>query len=131
MKKTLAIATAVLSFVLPVNLFASENCSFVGKFTQGQNVTKFSWSVEVTRHRGGFSLHGRTSDRYGVARVNGRCDKATDVCSFTKEYISGQSNGSMFYYAGQADNDAISGKWGYQKGSYHGGDFYAQVLNCN
>ncbi|SFN81287.1 hypothetical protein SAMN05660284_02315 [Formivibrio citricus] len=131
MNKILTTGAAILALALSSQAFAKENCALVGKFTQGATTTKFTWNVEVTRHHGGFALQGRTSDRYGVANVNGRCDKETDICTFAKQYVSGQSQGVTFYYAGKAGNEAIVGKWGYQKGQYNGGGFSAQVLNCS
>lgn len=129
MKKVVA-AAAMLMLALASNAFA-ERCTMVGSYTQGDRTTEFSWSVDVSERRGrGLSIHGKASDRYGMALIDGRCNGETEVCYFTKSYVSGRSNGSTFYYVGKAEGDDITGKWGFQKGSYNGGLFTAQVINC-
>jgi hypothetical protein len=130
MKKIVSAGVAVLALAFSVNAFAGVACTLIGEFSQGGKSTEFSWAVDVDRSKHGFTLNGQASDRYGEAKVNGNCNENTKVCMFTKEYVSGRSRGSKFYYAGDAANDVMTGKWGYRKGSYTGGEFTAQLLNC-
>jgi hypothetical protein len=119
----------LLTFGFSSGLFADE-CTLVGSFTQGAKSTNFSWGVNVTRNGESFRLSGKTSDEYGNANVAGNCD-ANHVCLFTKSYTSGASKGASFFYAGKANDNGISGKWGYKKGQYNGGNFKAEVIDCH
>lgn len=127
MKK--AIYPAAVFLFLICSGLSAESCTLVGSFTQGAKSSDFSWDVSVNRKGKGFSMTGTTSDEYGEAKVSGTCDN-NKVCQFAKSYISGTSAGNTFYYAGKANDDGISGKWGFGKGNYNGGNFTAQVIDC-
>lgn len=128
MSRILFLLTFLLSLIGATSVFADE-CTLVGSFTQGAKSTSFSWKVTVNRNGESFKLNGKTNDEYGAANVSGNCD-LNHVCLLTKTYTSGQSKGSTFFYAGQATDDSISGKWGFKKGAYTGGNFSAQVIDC-
>ena len=131
MKQIITVAVAILALMFSVNVFASENCTMSGEFTQGQITTPFSWFVQIDHHSHGFRVHGTSEDNYGEASIDGRCEEATYVCSFIKQYYSGQSNGATFYYSGNLADNVIQGGWGFQEGDYNGGRFFARISECN
>jgi hypothetical protein len=128
-KKIITLFVA-LSLLLTSSSIFADACTLVGHFMQGDKSSDFSWNVNVVKKGTSFTLSGTTSDEYGSAKVSGSCD-ANNVCQFSKNYTSGASQGSTFFYAGKANDEGIRGKWGYKKGNFNGGTFDAQVIDCH
>lgn len=110
-------------------------CTLVGSFTQGARTSEFSWELRIIERSTSYSqkLRGDMSDEYGNAVINGNCtqmNSGSKICTFAKNYTSGQSKGATFYYSGKVIDDQINGRWGYTRGNYNGGTFTAQALDC-